>query len=117
VTDLADSIIHEHRHQKLYLLSRAVDLVAADRPLVSSPWREEPRPPSGVLHAVFVFAELKAFWEWTAKTGQPSARERARDEVSIITKRLREGVAVLGDTSLTPAGRRLVNVLVSRSRL
>lgn len=117
VIDLADSIIHEHRHQKLYLLSRTVDLVAADRPLVHSPWREEPRPPSGVLHAVFVFAELKAFWEWIAQTGQPPTRAHACEEVSIITRRLREGVAVLGDTSLTPAGRRLVTVLASRSRL
>jgi uncharacterized protein len=113
VVDLADSIIHEHRHQKLYLLSRVVDLVAADRPLVHSPWREEPRPPSGVLHAVFVFAELKAFWDWIANTGQ--LQVRARDEVSTITSRLQEGVAILGDTALTPAGRRLVTVLASRA--
>lgn len=115
VTDLADSIIHEHRHQKLYLLSRTVDLVAADRPLVRSPWREELRPPSGVLHAVFVFAELKAFWDWVVTTGPPQVRIRAREEVSTITSRLREGTAILGDTALTPAGRRLVAVLASRA--
>ena len=115
VADLADSIIHEHRHQKLYLLSRAVDLVASDWPLVRSPWREELRPPSGVLHAVFVFAELKAFWEWLANTGQPARRARAREEVSMITKRLQEGVAILGEAELTPAGRQLVSVLVART--
>jgi uncharacterized protein len=115
VTDLADSIIHEHRHQKLYLLSRTVDLVAADRPLVRSPWREELRPPSGVLHAVFVFAELKAFWDWVVHTGPPQVRIRAREEVSTITGRLQEGTAILDDTALTPAGRRLVAVLASRA--
>lgn len=115
VADLADSIIHEHRHQKLYLLSRTVDLVAADRPLVHSPWREEPRPPSGVLHAAFVFTELKAFWEWLAKTAPMEARARAYNEVAAITSRLRDGVAILGDTALTPAGHRLVTVLASRA--
>jgi uncharacterized protein len=115
VTDLADSILHEHRHQKLYLLSRTVDLVAADRPLVRSPWREELRPPSGVLHAVFVFTELKAFWQWLADAGPIQVRERAREEVTTITGRLRDGLAVLGDMALTPAGRGLVTVLASRA--
>jgi uncharacterized protein len=117
VLDLADSIIHEHRHQKLYLLGRAVDLVAADRPLVHSPWREELRPPSGVLHAVFVFAELRAFWNWVQASGPLSARERARREADSITQRLREGVAVLDETALTPAGKRLVAILANRSGL
>lgn len=115
VTDLADSIIHEHRHQKLYLLSRSVELVAADRPLVRSPWREEPRPPSGVLHAVFVFAELKAFWNWVASAGPVKIRARARSEVSTIATRLQEGVTILGNTALTPAGHRLVTALASRA--
>lgn len=115
MTDLADSIIHEHRHQKLYLLGRVVDLVASDWPLVPSPWREEFRPPSGVLHAVFVFAELKAFWEWVATAGQSARRARARDEVSTITNRLQEGVAILGDTKLTSAGRRLVSAVAARA--
>ena len=115
VTDLADSIIHEHRHQKLYLLSRTVDLVAADRPLVRSPWRVELRPPSGVLHAVFVFAELKAFWNWVVNTGPPQVRTYAREEVSTITSRLQDGTAILDGTALTPAGRRLVAILASRA--
>lgn len=117
VIDLADSIIHEHRHQKLYLLSRHVDLVAADRPLVQSPWRAEPRPPSGVLHAVFVFAELHAFWRWVGDTADGEHRARAVREVEAITNRLREGVAVLDGVALTPAGRRLVAVLARRAEL
>ncbi|HEV2891154.1 MAG TPA: cyclophane-forming radical SAM/SPASM peptide maturase YhhB [Frankiaceae bacterium] len=117
VIDLADSIIHEHRHQKLYLLSREVDLVAADRPLVKSPWRAEPRPPSGVLHAVFVFVELRAFWTWIADHGPVTLRARAQREVATILQRLREGVAVLADVSLTPAGEELVAMLDRRAGL
>jgi uncharacterized protein len=117
VVDLADSVIHEHRHQKLYLLSREVDLVAADRPLVKSPWRAEPRPPSGVLHAVFVFVELRAFWTWVSDKGHTELRARAAREVAAISDRLREGIAVLDTVSLTPAGERLVEVLAERAGL
>lgn len=117
LADLADSIIHEHRHQKLYLLSRTVDLVAADEPFVRSPWRDEPRPPSGVLHAVFVFTELKAFWEWIAHVGPISDRARADREVSVITDRLGEGIAILRGTALTPAGRKLLTVLAIRAEI
>lgn len=117
VVDLADSVIHEHRHQKLYLLSREVDLVAADRPLVKSPWRAEPRPPSGVLHAVFVFVELRSFWTWISEDAQGERRARAAREVAAIGERLREGIAVLEAVSLTPAGERLVEALAERAGL
>lgn len=118
VVDLADSIIHEHRHQKLYILQRRTPLLAADRPLVHSPWREEPRPPSGVLHAVFVFAELLAFWRWIehgASTGRDQGR--AHDEANTISSRLLAGVAVLSTVALTDAGRRLVTALGARTTL
>jgi len=117
VIDLADSIIHEHRHQKLYLLSRVVDLVATDRPLVHSPWREEPRPPSGVLHAVFVFTELRQFWKWVHESGPAPLRERAQREIARITRQLSEGFGVLQGTALTPAGERLVSALANRTQL
>jgi uncharacterized protein len=114
VFDLADSLIHEHRHQKLYLLGRIVDLVAADRPYVRSPWREELRPPSGVLHAVFVFVELRDFWKWASNFGPVSIRQHAIQEVETITRRLRDGFEILAGVYLTPAGRSLVRILANR---
>ena len=46
--DLADSLIHEHRHQKLYLLERYAPTVERTSAQVVSPWREDLRPPSGL---------------------------------------------------------------------
>ncbi|MGH9278976.1 MAG: cyclophane-forming radical SAM/SPASM peptide maturase YhhB [Acidimicrobiales bacterium] len=110
VEDLADSLIHEHRHQKLYLLDRFVRLVERDRPLVPSPWREEPRPPSGLLHAAFVFVELRRFWAGLAREGR---RADAASQVRLIDGRLGVAWETLAGTALTPAGRHLVEALQS----
>lgn len=109
--DLADSLIHEHRHQKLYLLQRYVPLLVADTPLVRSPWREEPRPPSGLLHAVFVFVGLLGFWRHVVECGEPEIQDYARGEVSVIEVRLAEAFPTLRGTALTSAGCRLVEAL------
>ena len=112
---LADSIIHEHRHQKLYLLQRALPLVAEDSPLVRSPWREDLRPPSGLLHAVFVFVQLYAYWVALALNGSDRTVEnRAHAEARSIRERLTEAFTTLRTTRLTQTGNELVEVLRSR---
>jgi uncharacterized protein len=113
---LADSIIHEHRHQKLYLLQRELPLVEVDRPLVSSPWREDPRPPSGLFHAVFVFVHLSEFWEYLALEGDLKIRDRARDEAATIRGRVEMGFRTLRETRLTAGGLELVNILENTFR-
>ena len=109
--DLADSLIHEHRHQKLYLLQAHVPLFISDVPLVRSPWREELRPPSGLIHAVFVFVGLLRFWQYVAEDGDPEIRRQAAAEVHTIERRLTEAFPTLRGTALTSTGRRLVELL------
>ena len=111
--DLADSLIHEHRHQKLYLLQRVTPLVEVDLPLVPSPWREELRPPSGLLHAVFVFAYLLKFWNYLATAGPLEIRQRANEQVAIIQNQLIDGIVTLKTTRLTARGMELVERLES----
>lgn len=106
--DLADSLIHEHRHQKLYLLQRLLPLVAKDTPLVSSPWRDDLRPPSGLLHAAFVFTHLLEFWMALIEDGNLSrdciSQDKARKQVSLIKSRLLTAFETLKQTSLTEVG-------------
>lgn len=116
VYDLADSLIHEHRHQKLYLLNRRVELVARDLPLVRSPWREELRPPSGLLHAAWVFVELRRFWRYVLDAGLAEVALRARTQIATTDERLAQAWVTLREVELTPAGRSLVRVLEERSR-
>lgn len=111
---LADSLIHEHRHQKLYLLQREVPLVEEDRPLVPSPWREDLRPPSGLFHAVFVFVQLSEYWQHLANQGATSElRTRAVGELAIIRERIDAAIPTLKGTPLTSPGRQLVEHLES----
>jgi uncharacterized protein len=116
VYDLADSLIHEHRHQKLYLLNRRVELVVRDLPLVRSPWREELRPPSGLLHAAWVFVELQRFWRYVQRVAQTGVALRARTQISTTDERLAQAWLTLREVELTPAGKQLVEVLRERSR-
>jgi uncharacterized protein len=109
--DLADSLIHEHRHQKLYLLQRSVPLVELDAPLVPSPWREDLRPPSGLLHAIFVFTQLLEFWVYLHTEGPYEIKIRAKNQIEIIRERLFIAIPTLKNTRLTPAGRELLKQL------
>lgn len=111
--DLADSILHEYRHQKLYLLQRISDIVTIDVPLVTSPWREELRPPSGLYHAIYVFAFLRRFWQHLAINANEALRPRAKSEVQIITNRIQQGLETVRSTRLTQTGIELLEILGS----
>jgi uncharacterized protein len=114
--DLADSLIHEHRHQKLYLLQRLFPLVTSDDQFVSSPWREDLRPPSGLFHAVFVFTHLLEFWFYLSKEDEPMIKSKAHEQVKIIQSRLSKGFTTLKTTPLTKAGLTLLAELESISK-
>lgn len=113
---LADSIIHEHRHQKLYLLQREATLLEADAPLIKSPWRSDPRPPSGLLHALFVFVCLHEYWLYVAATGPLDVREQAAKDIEQIRLRIDEAFPIMRGTKLTKRGLELVDLLESKYR-
>ena len=105
--DLADSIIHEHRHQKLYLFQAACPIVAVDAPLIRSPWRDDMRPPSGLFHAVFVFSGLLKYWLFIERTAEGDLKDYAAGEVRRIRKNLDLARPTLFKTALTETGRNL----------
>ncbi|PAQ08901.1 cyclophane-forming radical SAM/SPASM peptide maturase YhhB [Mesorhizobium temperatum] len=109
--DLADSLVHEHRHQKLYLLERLAPTVEPTQMRVVSPWREDLRPPSGLLHAVFVFVELRRFWAFVLKAGPARLHNRAMKQLRDTDEHLAEAFATLLTCPLTEAGRSLTGVL------
>lgn len=109
--DLADSLIHEHRHQKLYLLERHTPTVEHTAIQVVSPWREDLRPPSGLLHAVFVFVELRRFWLHVRDHGPVSLRSRAVNQLADTDLHLKQAFVTLGQCPLTQVGQCLVDVL------
>ena len=109
--DLADSLIHEHRHQKLYLLERYVQTIEANDKLVVSPWREDLRPPSGLFHAVFVFVELKRFWIYIRDHGPSRLRSRSLNQIADSESRLEQAFNTLEQCHLTKVGQKLLTII------
>lgn len=113
--DLADSLVHEYRHQKLYLFKRRHPTTAAGA-LVVSPWRDDPRPVSGLLHAAFVFVELRRFWEHVRDEGPRRLHNRAVAQLEDTERNLAQAFDTLRSCELTASGRGLADVLESRGR-
>lgn len=67
---VAASLIHEHLHQKLYLLQQRFELFLPQETLIFSPWPQTLRPPAGALHAVYVFTHVATFWNEMLRSNQ-----------------------------------------------
>ncbi len=115
--DLADSIVHEHRHQKLYLLERLSPTVEPTDRAVTSPWREDLRPPSGLLHAVFVFVELKRFWLHILDNGPVRLHNRAINQLQDTDRHLAAAFVTLESCPLTETGRQIAATLREAANL
>ncbi|WP_447953549.1 cyclophane-forming radical SAM/SPASM peptide maturase YhhB [Sphingopyxis chilensis] len=113
--DLADSLIHEYRHQKLYLFERQYPTTQPGS-LVFSPWREDLRPASGLLHAIFVFVELRRFWEHIRDHGPARLNNRAIAQLEDTEDNLWKAFETLRGCNLTRAGRALGDLLESKTR-
>lgn len=111
--DLADSLLHEHRHQKLYLFERRFP-TTHQGDLVVSPWREDSRPVSGLFHAIFVFVELRRFWEHVLANGPARMHSRARNQLRDTDENLANAFTTLSTCTLTEAGDALATVLRAR---
>lgn len=52
---IAEAIIHETMHLQLSLVEQVVPIVLDDTIMRYSPWKQRPRPLSGLIHALYVF--------------------------------------------------------------
>ena len=85
VERLAENIVHEALHLQLSLVEAAEPLVLENQEetCLFSPWKNEPRTVHGILHGVYVFGNLRYFWNFVAgSTPQYSAfAERRIEEI------------------------------------
>ncbi len=118
--ELADAIIHEFHHGLLFALEE-------DGPFMEpqpydpqndcrfySPWRDDPRPLHGILHALYVFGPVAQFWmELYRDSAQPEEmRTYALSQLHAITLRQLLAVDELERHAVfTPIGQRLFEQL------
>ncbi|GLY07420.1 HEXXH motif domain-containing protein [Actinoplanes sp. NBRC 101535] len=99
----AMTLVHETQHVKLGALLHLVTFVDdPDGPAVYAPWRDDPRPLSGLLQGVYAFVGITDFWRRRTDPG-------SRFEAALWGRQLRRVLAALRtDSRLSPFGERLV---------
>ncbi|WP_433375280.1 aKG-HExxH-type peptide beta-hydroxylase [Actinoplanes sp. CA-142083] len=104
-TSFAVGLIHETQHSLLNATRTLFDLVGTGAPATYSPWREDPRPPFGLLHGAYAYLAVTRFWR--AEAGPLARFEFARWRAAVAGA----ADALLADGSLTPAGVRFVEAM------
>jgi HEXXH motif-containing protein len=111
---VAEAIVHEAMHLNLTFFESEVALVACDVSLYS-PWKDDPRPASGVLHGLYVFGCLCCFFRILLRTAFVDANVKCHVERRLFDIRSEcksiDAKRLLG--CLTPDGKALVHRLFS----
>jgi HEXXH motif-containing protein len=116
---VAEALLHETMHLHLTLLESVVDLVQPGSLAVYySPWRDEDRPVRGVLHGLFVFRAVQAFYQ--ALIAQAGCTGEATNFASERLLSIAQEMQLVADFTqadgLTAAGRQLAaNLLEYRA--
>jgi HEXXH motif-containing protein len=111
---LAVALIHEFQHIKLGGLLHLVSLLdsGANTELAYAPWRDDPRPISGLLQGVFAFYGISRFWQCYRRDLTGVDRDVAEFEFAYARRQTRLGLNTLGRASqLTSLGRVFVGEL------
>jgi len=99
---VADALIHELLHNRLYFIlerGEILDRSEGDEPTeFYSPWREDLRPLSGLLHANYVYIGVARFWHAVCASGEARGLERAyaEDQAVRAVLQLKIGIAQMG---------------------
>jgi HEXXH motif-containing protein len=110
---IASATVHESHHNRLFFLEELEPLLEGERlgtqdeAVHYSPWREDPRPLRGVLHAVYVFVPEGRFWLDVLQSAAEAdpVRRLARDRCARIPIQLALGLHQLErHARFTPRG-------------
>jgi len=114
---LAAGILHEFQHGKLNALLDLVPLHEADSEQYYAPWRQDPRPLSGLLHGAYAYLGVCDFWRVQAALSSTPFPAYARMEFARWPERTRQVVdKIAAAPSLTAAGRRFALGMQARLR-
>ena len=110
---VAASLIHEHLHQKLYLLQSCFELFYPQDTMIFSPWPNVLRPPAGALHAVYVFTHVAHFWKTMIDCNEISdlAQEQFDSQIWRLDQCLKE---IKEKVHFTPTGKLFFNCIIDK---
>jgi HEXXH motif-containing protein len=114
---LAEMLIHEHSHNKLFLLQDIDPLLDPGRHGTGwegarhySPWRDDPRPLNAIVHAYYVLSEAALYWARRLRTTPSEARSLRR--FGLLVRQLQSARMVLEEhATFTALGKDLMRLL------
>ncbi|MFG2952146.1 aKG-HExxH-type peptide beta-hydroxylase [Streptomyces sp. NPDC048291] len=112
----AVTLVHEFQHTKLGALLHLLTLEqdgGAERHY--APWRNDPRPLSGLLQGAYAFLGITDFWCRYLDHVPPAGRPLAEFEFALRRRQTQEAVdALRADPALTAHGRRFLRGMAAR---
>lgn len=114
---LGATLVHEFQHNKLGALQHLRVLVGKgdNSELLYAPWRDDPRPATGLLQGVYAFAGIADFWRRRRAHGTPQERRLAAFEYTLWRRQTLRTVRELGSRArLTESGARFLRLLEGR---
>ncbi|RSM49585.1 HEXXH motif domain-containing protein [Amycolatopsis balhimycina DSM 5908] len=110
---LAAALVHEFQHIRLGGLLQLARLHDDDRTeRLYAPWREDPRPLGGLVHGVYAFFGVSAFWRALSRA-RPDDRLAAFEFAHWRAQTWQTLEAIRDDAALTDAGRRFLAELAT----
>jgi HEXXH motif-containing protein len=110
---LAAALVHEFQHVRLgglLLLARLHDDDRTER--LYAPWREDPRPLGGLVHGIYAFFGVSAFWRAYSRAC-PEDRLAAFEFAHWRAQTWQTLEAIRDDAALTDVGRRFLEELAA----
>ncbi len=105
---LAAALVHEFQHIRLGGLLHLVRLHEDDdRERFYAPWRPDPRPLGGVIHGIYAFFGVTAFWRALSRA-QPENLLAGFEFALWRTQTWRTLQAIQDDSAMTTAGQRFL---------
>jgi HEXXH motif-containing protein len=104
---LSEAIVHEFHHNELFVLETTQKLSHHDqRSLFYSPWRSDPRPLCGLLHALHVFSAIVKFYRVAESTTDVNIdRGETHQRRLEFCQKLRIGILQVPQETLTLLGK------------
>jgi HEXXH motif-containing protein len=115
---MAETLVHEFQHIKLCGLMDMVPLVESAGEKVYAPWRQDPRPASGLLQGVYAHLGIARFWS-AQRHAETDSDDSLRAQALLARWRPAIELAVstlLRTGCLTQAGERFAGLLLDSGR-
>jgi HEXXH motif-containing protein len=110
----AATLSHEFQHAKLNPILHLFDLFTPGwTELMYAPWRDDPRPPRGLVHGIYAYCGVAAFWRRHRTRAHAGEAMLAHFEFALWRSEVWSSLLGLrGRPELTDLGRRFLDGLV-----